>query len=425
MSPSDLGRRVAAHSADLIALRHELHQMPEVGNDLPKTTARVRREFEALGLEIHDAKTVTGFAAVLRGGATPTPESGPTDSPSSPDTTGALSAAPGTRTDRPLVLLRADMDGLPVEEETGLDWASANGNMHACGHDLHMTGIVGAARALIQLRDDLAGDVLFLLQPGEEGHDGAQHLIDEGLLEAAGRMPDHSYGLHVWSAPYAPGTITSRPGPLMASSDTLTVTVQGRGGHGSSPHRTLDPVPVIAAMITATHTVVTREFDVFDPVVVTCGSVQAGASANVIPDTAIGRFTLRSFSPDTRERLVTSMERLFRGVADSYGMNCDVNISRMYPVTRNAPEEVDFARTTSNELFPGRWADLADPVSAAEDVSRILERIPGAFIFVSAMPAGAEHGQSQSNHSPRAVFDDSTIADCATLLAGLALRRLT
>lgn len=428
MSTSPITASVASHESDLIALRHELHQIPEVGNHLPQTYTRVRAEFEALGLEIHDATTVTGFAAVLRGGA----GRGGAGRGGARNGGSAGTAADGTPDEaaaahRPVVLLRADMDALPVVEETGLVWASTNGNMHACGHDLHMTGIVGAARALSELRDDLAGDVVFLLQPGEEGFDGAQHLIDEGLLEAAGRLPDHAYGLHVWSAPYAPGAITSRPGPLMGSSDTVTVTVKGRGGHGSSPHRTLDPVPVIAAMITASHAMVTREFDIFDPVVITCGSVEAGASANVIPDTATGRFTLRAFSPEARERMVASIERLFRGVAATFGMDCDVDIQRMYPVTANPAEEIDFARTVSEDVLPGRWEDLEHPVGAAEDFSRILQRIPGAFLFVSAVAEGvdeAEAATGPTNHSPRASFDDAVLVDCATLLAELAYRRV-
>lgn len=426
MSTSPLAASVASHESELIALRHALHQIPEVGNHLPLTYARVRAQFEALGLEIHDATTVTGFAAVLRGGAG---RGGARDG----DSAGASAAVSGTTASgtaaahRPVVLLRADMDGLPVVEETGLDWASTNGNMHACGHDLHMTGIVGAARALAARRDELAGDVVFLLQPGEEGFDGAQHLIDEGLLEVAGRLPDHAYGLHVWSAPYAPGVITSRPGPLMGSTDTINVTVKGRGGHGSSPHRTLDPVPVIAAMITASHAMVTREFDIFDPVVVTCGSVEAGASANVIPDTATGRFTLRAFSPETRERLVASLERVFRGVAATFGMDCELDIRRMHPVTENPEAEVDFARTVTEDLFPGRWEDLEHPVGAAEDFSKILQRIPGTFLFVSAVSAGVgaeEAAGGPTNHSPRAAFDDSVLVDCATLLVELAWRRV-
>lgn len=391
---------LAAQEPSLVDLRHELHQMPEIALDLPQTLARMRREFEDLGLEIHPASEVSGFVAVLRGGAGTT--------------------AP----QRPLVLLRADMDGLPVREQTGLDWASTNGAMHGCGHDLHMAGIVGAARALVAVQAQLAGDVLFFLQPGEEGADGAQHMIDDGLLTAAGRLPDHAYGVHVWSGQYPTGQITGKPGPMMASSDVLEVTVRGRGGHGSAPHAALDPVPVAAEMVIQSHVLVSRQFNVFDPVVVTCGSLSAGQAPNVIPETAVARFTLRAFSPAARKRLIQSLHRLFEGIAAAHGAEVQVSTVELYPVTANASEEVEFAAAAVEEFFPGRWAQMEHPVSAAEDFSKILQRIPGTFLFVSAVPEGVDAETAPQNHSAFAVYDDAAVTDAARVLAELALRRL-
>lgn len=393
---------IASNQQSIVALRRELHQIPEPGLHLPETNARIREEFESLGLEITDAQEVSGFTAVLRGGK-----------------------AAGTPLEkRPIVLLRADMDALPVEEETGLDWASTNGAMHGCGHDMHMAGIVGAARALHAVRDELAGDVVFFLQPGEEGWDGARHLIDEGLLETAGRLPDHAYGLHVWSGQYPSGTITSKAGPLMASSDTIIVRVQGTGGHGSAPHKALDPVPVAAEMVTQTHVLVTREFDIFDPVVVTCGSVVAGSAANVIPDHATAKFTLRAFDPETRDRLIRSLSRLFEGIASAHGTTCELEVRKLYPVTTNPDDEAAYLADVMNESFPGRWVELPQPVGAAEDFSKILEHIPGAFVFVSAVDPSKDPETAAFNHSPHATYDDSVLGDCSRMLVELALKRL-
>lgn len=385
---------------ELVALRHELHQIPEPGLQLPQTAARVRAEFEKLGMEITDASRVSGFAAVLRGGGD----------------------SPGGR--RPVVLLRADMDALPVREETGLAWASTNGAMHACGHDMHMAGIVGAARALSAAREDLAGDVVFFLQPGEEADDGAQHLIDDGLLEAAGRMPDHAYGLHVWSAQFPPGRITSRPGQIMASSDEITLTVHGSGGHGSTPHRTHDPIVAIAEMITQSQVMVARRFNILDPVVVTCGAVHAGSTFNAIPGEATALFTLRAFSPEARSNLKEALLPLFGHIAAAHDMTCDVEITELYPPTVNDADEFEFVAGALGEAFPDRWALMADPVTPAEDFSKILNEIPGDYVFVSAVAPGQDAEDLPFNHSPQARYDDSVLGDCSIVLAELAARRL-
>ncbi|WP_233555897.1 M20 metallopeptidase family protein [Galactobacter caseinivorans] len=398
-----LERSVEEHTEQLLQLRHELHAHPETGLELEWTAARVRREFEALGLEITDARDVGGFVAVLRGGA--------------------AQAAPPER-ERGLVLLRADMDALPLTEETGLDYASTNGAMHACGHDLHMAGLVGAARALHSVRESLIGDVLFFLQPGEEGHDGARYMIEGGLLEAAGRLPDHAYGIHVWSGLYPAGTVASRPGPLMASSDVLEVTVHGKGGHGSAPFLAADPVPVIADMITQSHVLITRTTNTFDPVVVTCGSVQAGTTSNIIPERALAKFTVRAFSDAGREAILARLKQLFEHLAAAHGMRCEVEHPQAYPTTVNDAAETDFARQVTEEIYPGAWAPMEHPVGAAEDFSRVLQAIPGAYLFVSAVPEGTDAASAPMNHSALAHFSDDAVPRAALLLASLAATRL-
>lgn len=385
---------------ELVSLRHTLHGCPEVGLHLPHTARIIRAHIEACDLEIHEAGSVSGFMAVLRGER-------------------------NANGKRPIVLLRADMDGLPVTEDNDLDWRSTNGAMHACGHDLHMAGLVGAMRILTARKDELAGDVVFMFQPGEEGHDGARHMIDEGLLEAAGRLPDHAYGLHVWSGRYPAAFIGTRPGPMMASSDTIAVRVQGRGGHGSAPHEALDPIPVIARIITDIQVSVAREFNIFDPVVATCGQVHAGSAANVIPSEAYAEFTLRAFSPEARERLCTRVREIATGVTETAGMRAVVEHTPLYPVTMNDPGEVDFVRDQVESLWPGRWRNQDEPMAAAEDFSKVLERIPGCFIGVSAVEEGEDAAKLAFNHSAHALFSDEVVPHCAALLAQCAYSRLT
>ena len=395
-----LNSALAADESYLIDLRHALHQIPELGLDLPQTGSRIKEELEQLDLEITECQSVTGFMAVLRGGKRPTEGKVPT------------------------VLLRADMDALPVTERTGLEYASTNGAMHACGHDLHMSGLVGAARALHKVRDELAGDVVFMFQPGEEGHDGAQHMIDENMLEASGQLPDHAYGIHVWAARYPHGFIGTRPGPMMASVDTFHLTIKGRGGHGSAPHETRDPVPVAAEIITQSQVMVAREFNVFDPVVATCGHVEAGNSSNVVPEEASLHFTLRAFSDEARSKLCRRIAELAEGIAAAHGQEADITFDHLYPVTKNDPSEYDFCEATVDDILPGRWALQNDPMAAAEDFSKVIERIPGCFIGVSAVAEGKDHDELQFNHSAFAVFDDSVIVDCSRVLATLAVRRI-
>lgn len=254
-------------AAELTRLRRELHADPEIGLDLPRTQQRVLRALDGLPLEISTGKATTSVTAVLRGAA-----------------------------DGPAVLLRADMDALPVAETTGLDYASQMPEaMHACGHDLHTAMLVGAARLLSERRAELAGDVVLMFQPGEEGWDGAQQMIDEGVLDAAGKPLAAAYAMHVFSAGLPSGHFVTRPGPILAASDGLFVTVHGQGGHGSAPHRAKDPVAAISEMVTALQTMITRRFDVFDPVVLTVGTLRAGTRHNVIPETASFEATVRTF----------------------------------------------------------------------------------------------------------------------------------
>jgi hippurate hydrolase len=297
--------------------------------------------------------------------------------------------------------------------------------MHACGHDLHTAMVAGAARILCDRRDELNGTVVFMFQPGEEGLHGARYMLDEGLLQAAGaKDPVAAYALHVFSD-IARGQFETRPGPILAASDAIDVTVKGRGGHASVPHRGADPVPAVCEIVTALQTLVTRRFDVFDPVVLTVGSLHAGTARNVIPDEATFHGTARSYSEEARSRLEEESVRLVMDIARAHGLQADARYERGYPVTVNDAAEAAFATATAAELFgQDRAVTRPRPMTGAEDFSYVLQRVPGAFVFLGACPPETGPDGAPSNHSARAVFDDGVLADGAALYAELALRRL-
>lgn len=385
---------------DLVALRHELHQMPELGLDLPRTQQRILDALEGLPLEVTTGSALSSVTAVLRGRAE-------------------------SRGERRTVLLRADMDGLPVEERTGLEWASRTGRMHACGHDCHMTALVGAARELCRRIDELPGDVVLMFQPGEEGSAGARLMIDEGVLEASGRRADAAYSLHVWSGMDHAGTYHCRPGTIMASSDSLTVVFEGKGGHGSAPHLCHDPVPAAAEFVIALQTMVARRFNIFDPVVVTTGHVFAGSARNVIPEDATVEGTLRAFSDSARQRLAELIPEVAEGVARAHGVRARVDLTHLYPTTDNDSEKVEVVRRAVTDLFGAdSYVDMPVPMGAAEDFSMVLREVPGAFLIVPATRPGTDPADAQGNHSAHAYYDDSVLVPSASLLADLAVREL-
>jgi hippurate hydrolase len=392
-----------ALSHELRELRHRIHRHPEVGLDLPVTQETVLGALDGLGLEITLGRALSSVTAVLRGGT-------------------GTDGAPGRR---PAVLLRGDMDALPVTEETGLDWRSEiDGAMHACGHDLHVAMLVGAARLLAAHRDALAGDVVFMFQPGEEGWNGAGYMIDEGVLDAAGPRVSSAYGMHVMSAKYPYGVFLSRPGTLMAASDELKVTVRGVGGHGSSPHLGRDPVTAAAEMVTALQTMVTRRFDIFDPVVVTVGLFRAGTKRNIIPDEAFFDATVRTFSERSRDRIREEAPRLCERIGEAHGLTVEATYLTEYPMTVNDARHTEFAAGVVAEVLGAdRYRQMVDPQAGAEDFSRVLAEVPGCYLMFGAS-VHPDPEQAPSNHSPRAAFDDAVLADGALVHAQLAIHAL-
>lgn len=387
---------------DIVRLRHELHQEPEIGLQLPRTQEKVLQALDGLPFEITLGKSTTSVTAVLRG------------------------TAPHASATRPAVLLRADMDGLPVQERTGASFSSKiDGAMHACGHDLHTAMLAGAATLLAERKDQLAGDIVLMFQPGEEGWDGASHMIREGVLDAAGRRVDAAYGLHVFSALEPHGQFTTKPGVMLSASDALTVTVLGAGGHGSAPHAAKDPVTAAAEMVTALQVMITRQFNIFDPVVLTVGVLRAGTKRNVIPESARIEATIRTFSDSSRERMMSAIPTLLKGIAAAHGLEVDVDYRGEYPLTVNDEDETHTAEKTIAELFgTSRLTRWATPLGGSEDFSRVLAEVPGTFVGLSAVTPGADPTAAPFNHSPHAAFDDGVLSDGAALYAELAVSRI-
>ncbi|MGP5394887.1 M20 metallopeptidase family protein [Arthrobacter rhombi] len=390
-------------SEELIDFRRELHRIPEIGLELPSTQRAILDRISGLpGMEVSTGSRQSSITAVLRGAA-PVP--------------------PGTR--RPVVLLRGDMDALPVVEELEHEFVSATeGVMHACGHDLHVAALYGALRHLQEHRGSLVADVVFMFQPGEEAYDGARYMVEDGVLDAAGQRVDAAFGLHVFSANMDNGIFYCRPNTLMAGCEEYFVTVKGSGGHGSMPYLAQDPVPVACEMVLGLQTLVTRGFNVFDPLVATVGRIQAGTAGNIIPDTAEFDLSLRIFSPHNRDKILSDVERLMEGIAAAHGMEVRLVRAPDYPVTVNDPDEYAYAKQVVKDLLgPDSYRDLADPLPGSEDFSHVLQEVPGAYLLLGATMPGLDPATAAMNHSPRADFDDSVLPHAAQVLAELALRR--
>jgi amidohydrolase len=379
-----------------VALRRQLHKRPEQGLRLPSTQASVLHALDGLGLRITKGEACDSVVAVLDG------------------------ARPG-----PTVLLRGDMDALPLREDSGLPFASeVDGSMHACGHDTHTAMLASAARLLHSRRDALTGRVVFMFQPGEEGYHGARYMIDEGVLEAGGAPVAQAFALHITSTDVA-GMVRSRPGPIMAAEDVLTVRVIGRGGHGAIPADALDPIPAAAAMVGALQTMVTRRVSVFEPAVITVTQISAGTTTNIIPETAELRGTVRSLTEATRMLVRTEIPRVCEQVARAYGCQVTVDLVPGYPPTVNddatAAQVIALAATV---LGARNSSVMVNPLMASEDFSYVLERVPGALAFLGACPRGIEPAEAAPNHSNRVHFDESALASGVAMYAAFALDAL-
>jgi hippurate hydrolase len=378
---------------DLIELRRAIHREPELGLQNPKTLAKIKDALAGLPLEFREGPSTTGLLAVLKG-----PSNGRT------------------------VLLRGDMDALPLHEDTGLDFSSETaGAMHACGHDTHVAMLVGAAKMLCARKDELAGTVYFMFQPGEEGHHGARFMLDDGLIDP---LPDAAFALHIM--PNAPhGVFTGRAGPLLASSDILSIKVKGAGGHASMPHDATDPIPVACEIVSAIQSMVTRKISVFDPAVITIAKIEAGTTNNIIPETASMLGTIRTLSPKRRAMVAEELHRLIPAIAVAHGCSAEVHIEQGFPVTICDNHAVRFGQQVVEAQFgTDSWMSLDHPIMGAEDFAYVLEKVPGAMFFLGASHEGDDWRSCCGLHSNRMVLDERVMAKGAALHAALAERFL-
>jgi amidohydrolase len=389
---ADLLTQAESVLEDVVALRRRVHAHPEVGLHLPQTQGAILEALEGLGLEVVTGESLTSVVAVLEG------------------------SSPG-----PTTLLRGDMDALEMPEDTGLPFASETaGRMHACGHDSHVAMLAGAARLLAARRHELSGRVLFMFQPGEEGHGGAPIMLEEGLLERWGNV-DRAFAIHV--TPMLPsGAVATRGSTLMASADEFTITVTGRGGHASMPHDAVDPVPVACEIVLALQTMVTRQIPAFDPAVVTVTTLEAGTALNVIPERVVIGGTVRAVSDASRARALAGVRDVALHLAPAHRCRADVSwLENGYPVTVNDDAQASRVLGLAQELVGAdRAIRMEAPLMGAEDWSYVLRRVPGAMAFLGVGVPGDDH--PAPNHSNRMLLHEPAMATGVALHAAVALR---
>jgi amidohydrolase len=388
MSPAALTIDVPEDvAAEVVATRRDLHVHPELGFEEHRTAELVARRLEGLGFEVHTGIGQTGVVGVLRG------------------------TRPGKT-----IMLRADMDALPIEEENQVPYRSQSGTtMHACGHDGHVAMLLGAARIVMSRRAEVAGTVCFLFQPAEEGKGGAKAMVEDGVLERFGI--ERAYGLHLASA-HPAGQLGFREGPFYASSDSIEITIEGKGGHGASPHLSIDPVYVASQFVVAVQQIVSRQIDPIEPAVVTIGAIHGGTTHNVIPSRVRLLGTVRAFDAGVREAMAERIERVLRGVCESSGATYTFEYIWRYPVTSNDAEQTRYARALAERVAGQAQVAEVPRLMGAEDFSFFAERVPACFFTL-----GSNGGESSAfpHHHARFDIDESALATGVRMMTALAL----
>ena len=381
--------------ADAVSLRRDLHRHPELGLENPWTKERILDALEPLGMRITESPSTSGVTAVLDGGG-----------------------------EGSTMLLRADTDALPLHEDADIDFRSGDSEkMHACGHDLHVAMLVGAARMLHARRRDVRGQVLFMFQPGEEGYHGARHMLEDGLLTTAGRVTK-AFAIHV-GGNVPSGLVAIKGGPQMASADEFEIVIRGRGGHASAPHHALDPIPIACEIVIALQTMVTRRIDAFDPGVVTVGKITAGTTDNVIPDSATVLGTIRAVSERTRTALHDGIRRVAENIAAAHEAAAEVEVTFGFPVTVNDAAVADDVLRVATAAFGERGAmRMPQPVMGAEDFSYVLQKVPGAMAFLGACPPEIPTHTAAPNHSNLVRFDEACMTTGMALHVAMTLDHL-
>lgn len=377
---------------ELVDLRRAIHAEPELGLDCARTTEKLKAALAGLPLEIHDSPGSSSFIAILQG-----------------------TAAGGGRT----VLLRGDMDALPMHEATGFSFASQTpGIMHACGHDLHSAMLVGTARLLSAKRDQLGGNVVFMFQAGEEGYHGARLMLEEGLLDIC--PADWAFALHV--TPNQPtGIVACRAGALMASGDRISAVIRGRGGHAAMPHQVLDPIPAACEIVLAVQSHIARRVPVNDPAVLSITQINAGSAGNVIPDEVSLQGSLRTFSETTRAAMCEAFCRIAEGITAAHGLTADVQAGNGFPSCINNSSAVALLREiVQSPDFPATWLEMPDAMTTSEDFSYVLQKIPGAMAILGAAPVGSDPVTNPPPHHVKLDLNEDAMAIGIELLCKAA-----
>lgn len=392
--------------AKVIAWRRDIHEHPELGNRETRTAELVANHLRSLGLEVKTGVATTGVVGILKGGK------------------------PG-----PVVLLRADMDALPVPERNSLPFASKvkttyNGQevsvMHACGHDTHVAILMGVAELLTSMKKDLKGTIKFVFQPAEEGVPkgevgGAEQMIKEGVMENP--KVDVAFGLHIDSQTEI-GKITYKPGGALASVNDMRIVVKGRQAHGASPWSSVDPIVISAQIINNIQTVVSRNLNVTEnAAVVTIGSIHGGVRSNIIPEEVEMRGTIRTLSPDDEKMVIERIKKIVNSTAEGMGgtVQVDIPYDSHYPVTYNDPALTDKMLPTLRRTAGADKVVLVPAETGAEDFSFFQEKVPGLFIFLGGMPKGSDPKKVASHHTPDFFIDDSGLSLGVKTLSNLAL----
>lgn len=374
--------------------RRWLHRHPELGFDLKETAAYVQNRLEEMGYTVTE----------------------PCE--------GGLLTQIGDSTAGPCILLRADMDALPVDEETGLDFASTNGNMHACGHDTHAAMLLGVARILKNRESELHGCVKLLFQPDEEGcapvdTTGGDEILAGGVLENP--HVDAVAAVHIYTPDFAPGAIVTRPGTMYSSIDDIDITITGRGAHGSTPQKGIDPINVACHIYQGVQNYIARELDPTDVCVATFGKIEAGRAANVVPETAHMLGTLRTQSEAVRDRFKERVTAMCEGIASAFGATCDIQFLRGVPNTYNDPALTDELAGYAEELFGEPVVIMGKPFPGTDDLAILSQHAPTTFFVLSAPVKGCE---SYGMHNAKVMFDESMFYKGTALLANSAIEFL-
>lgn len=378
--------------SDIVKLRRELHQHPELAFQEINTAKIIADELEGLNIKVREGIGKTGVLGTLKGSG-----------------------------NAGVVALRADMDALPIYEESDVPFRSKNpGAMHACGHDAHMAMLVGAAKILSELRAEINGTVKFLFQPSEEKNPGgAPSMIKDGALTDPD--VDVIFGQHV-TTDIPVGKFGFRSGPMMASADEIYLTVIGKGGHGASPHKAIDPIPIAAQIVSSLQNIISRMRNPLEPSVLTIGSIHGGSATNVIPDEVKLAGTFRTMNEKWRAEGLNLIKRIAEDTARSSGGKCRVEISRGYPVLVNREDETDLAIKSAGKLFGRKSVMNLDPVMSAEDFAFFLQRVPGTFWWIGA--GNKKTGATASIHSSKFKIDENVLMYGAAMLAFLTLEYL-